>query len=92
MYKCEICGKEYERLEDRIECETKCLKEQKAAEELKKQNEYKNKRAESAKAIYEEFNKADKMVKEHLSKYKSLSLDKQYPYLKYVFDRSLWWF
>lgn len=39
MYKCEICGKSYEELEGRIECETKCFKERKAAEEKRKEAE-----------------------------------------------------
>lgn len=37
MYKCGICGKEYENIEDRIACETKCLHDRKVAEEKCKQ-------------------------------------------------------
>ena len=36
MYVCAICGKSYEHVEDRIACETKCLKKRKAAEERAK--------------------------------------------------------
>ena len=36
MYKCEICGKEYENIEDRVACETKCLHDRKVAEEKRK--------------------------------------------------------
>lgn len=36
MYKCGICGKEYENIEDRIACETKCLHDRKVAEEKRK--------------------------------------------------------
>lgn len=36
MYKCGICGREYENIEDRIACETKCLHDRKVAEEKRK--------------------------------------------------------
>ena len=36
MYKCEICGKEYENIEERVACETKCLHDRKVAEEKRK--------------------------------------------------------
>ena len=39
MYKCEICGNSYENLEDRIDCEVKCLEARKVAEEKRKQAE-----------------------------------------------------
>jgi hypothetical protein len=92
MYRCGFCNKDFDRLEDRIKCETHCLEEYKKAEEEKRANEYQEKRKESANAIYAEFDRVEKMIKEHVKQFNSLALTKQYPYLKYVFDRSLWWF
>ncbi len=92
MYRCGFCNKEYDRLEDRVSCEGACFKKYQEAEEARKNNAYLEMRKESANAIYTEFDKVEKMIKEHIKEYKSLSLTKQYPYLKYVFDRSLWWF
>ncbi len=48
VYYCGICGKKYDNIEDRIACETKCLKEKnnKAAEDAKVA-----KKAEAQKAI-----------------------------------------
>lgn len=92
MYKCGFCKKEYDKLEDRVACESACLKKHQEEEAVKKKNEYNEKRKESANAIYSEFDKVEKMIKEHIKTYNSLALTKQYPYLKYVFDRSIWWF
>ena len=83
MYKCAICGNEYEDLEGRIECETQCLKEFKEAEALKK--------VESASAIYEKLTEVDLMLKEHMKEYESFALYGNYPYLKYVFNHNAWW-
>lgn len=38
-YKCGICNKSYDKIEDRIECESKCYKDYKKAEEAKKKAE-----------------------------------------------------
>jgi hypothetical protein len=91
MYKCAICGNEYECLEGRIECETQCLKEFKEAEALKKVDEYNAKRKESASAIYEKLTEVDLMLKEHMKEYESFALYGNYPYLKYVFNHNAWW-
>lgn len=92
MYRCGFCNKEHDKLEDRVACESACLKKHQEEEELRKSKAFKEMRQESANEIYAEFDKVEKMIKEHIKTYKSLSLTKQYPYLKYVFDRSLWWF
>lgn len=44
MYKCEICGHSYENLEDRIDCEVKCLRDRKIAEENRKKIELEEKK------------------------------------------------
>lgn len=91
MYKCAICGNEYEDLEGRIECETLCLKELKEAEALKKADEYNSKRKESLNDIYEKLTEVDTMIKEHMNEYGSFSLYGKYPYLKYIFNHTSWW-
>ena len=91
MYKCAICGNEYEELEDRIECETQCLKELKEAEEAKKADEYNAKHKESLSAIYSKLTEVDEMLKEHMKEYGSFALYGKYPYLKYIFNHTAWW-
>jgi hypothetical protein len=91
MYKCEICGNEYEYLKDRIDCETKCLKEFEEAEEARKADEYNSKRKESLSNIFEKLTEVDTMIKEHMKEYDSFSLHGNYPYLKYIFNHNAWW-
>ena len=91
MYKCAICGTEYEDLENRIVCETQCLKELKEAEEELKKAEYDSRRTESAEAINEALEKVDKMLKAHMKEFKSFALHNNYPHLKYIFNHSFWW-
>lgn len=91
MYKCAICGTEYEDLENRIVCETQCLKELKEAEEAKKADEYNAKRKESLNTIYNKLTEVDVMLKEHMKEYGSFSLHGNYPYLKYIFNHTSWW-
>lgn len=92
MYVCALCGKEYETVEERIACETKCLAEFKAAELQKKLEEEKENKLASNKAIEEELDKIDQMVKEHLRKYENLKLSRNYYYLSYLFKSSPFWF
>lgn len=91
MFKCEICGKEYEELANRIECETKCFKELKEAEEELKKADYENRRVKSAEAIDEALYIVDKMLKDHVKEFKSFALNNNYPHLKYIFNHSFWW-
>lgn len=91
MYKCAICGKEHEELVNRIECETKCLKELKEAEAELKKAEYENRRIESAEEINEALHEVDQMLKAHMKEFKSFALSANYPHLKYIFNHSFWW-
>lgn len=65
MYKCEICGKTYENLEERIGCEVKCLEDRKIAEEKRKVAELEVKKAERR----AEVEAAQKKYLELLAKY-----------------------
>ena len=91
MFECAICGKEYEELSERIDCETKCLKELEESIELKKQEEYEQRRNESSEAINAALAEVDKMLKTHMKEFKSFVLQGNLPYLKYIFKNSFWW-
>lgn len=57
-FKCAICGKEYEDIESRIDCETTCLCKRKEAEVKKKELELaaeQNKRKSEVDAAYENY-------------------------------------
>lgn len=93
MYKCAICGKEYDSVEKRAECEARCIKNRKIIEQQRKENEKKEAEKASTQAIKDELSKADSMIRKHLEKYETLSLgDKEYFYLSYLFKRTGWWF
>ena len=70
-YNCEICGKMYDELKDRIECETKCFKQQ--AENAKKAAEAKKKEEKMASEakVTAAFDAAYKLRDEHVAKYGS---------------------
>ena len=89
---CGVCGNPYETVEERAQCETKCIEELKKLEEEKKRNEYEEKRKESAESIYEALDNINEMLADHFEKYHSLSLKKGYPYLQSIFSRSPFFF
>ena len=91
MYVCAICGKSYEHVEDRVACETKCLKKRKAEEEQKKRNEAREKLTNSTKAIEKKLTEVDEMIKQHLNEFESLELTRNYPYLSYIFKKFTFW-
>lgn len=59
MYKCAICGKEYETIAERSECETKCLKLKAGMEAAKKLAEKKSKK----KAAKEKLNQLEEKLR-----------------------------
>lgn len=92
MYTCAICGESYETVEERAACESKCLVERKKANEEKQREEYERKRKVSEDEIYTALSAANELIANHVKNYKELSLKKNYPYLKYIFSNSPWWF
>lgn len=84
---CAICGQGFDDLEQRIKCETKCMKAKKDEEAKKAAEEEKMEKKKSDEAINAEFAKIEKMLKEHYSKYDSVRLNTNYPNLRYVFSR-----
>lgn len=75
-FECSICGKKYNNLKDRINCETKCLEEQ---EKLKKMQEedtknkakkdFEDKIEAEVDALCEQYNKVNKMIKDYYNQY-----------------------
>lgn len=97
-YTCAICGTPYNSIEERIACETKCLKKRNEAEarkkleeERKKTERAKQQKKESEQAIETKLDEVNKMLKDHFNKYKDFDMTHEYYYLNYVFNRSLFW-
>lgn len=84
---CGVCGNPYSTVEERAQCEAKCIEELKKLEEEKKRNEYETKRKESTEAIYTALDTVNDMLEKHFEEYHTLSLKKGYPYLQNIFRR-----
>lgn len=98
-YTCAICGKHYHDIEQRIACETKCLKQRKEdeaqkklAEERQQAEKKKQEKKASEQAIEAKFDEVNKMLKEHFSKYDTFYLTHDYPYLNHMFRKGTLWF
>jgi hypothetical protein len=79
-YLCAICGTEHESVEARHACETKCIKERKAAEELmrkQKLEEEKEARKKEIDAMYAHLNEK---IKEYVKDYGSIRLNRAIKY------------
>ena len=70
-YKCGVCGKEYESIKDRAECEIKCSKKKEEAERLAAAKKEAEERAARKKAVDEAFDKAYKLKDEYVKDYGS---------------------
>lgn len=90
-YICAVCGESYKTIEERMNCESKCLAKLKKAEEEKKRNEQKLKQQEKEQAIYKALDNVNTMIAEYLKEYDTLTLNKEYPYLSYIFKHLSWW-
>lgn len=84
-YICAVCGESYKTIEERMNCESKCLAELRKAEEEKKRNEQKFKQKEKEKAIYKALDDANNMIAEYIKEYDTFTLNKSYPYLSHIF-------
>ena len=93
-YYCAACGKTYDTIEERATCELKCSAERKKAEEAKKKEEFETARKASEKEIHKALGDINEMIANHIAEYHSLSLNKDYPYLNYIFKKSAlpFWF
>lgn len=91
-YLCAVCGTPHDTIEARNNCESKCIAKHKQENEIRKRNEEAEKRNNSKKEIEEILDKANKMIHEHLNKYETLSLSRNYYYLSYIFRKVSMWF
>jgi len=71
-YKCRICGKEYEELENAIKCEQICLNKKKRDVEFQKQNKLKAEREVRKAEVEKAFKDADDKYNE------AVELDRKY--------------
>ena len=92
MYTCEICGKKYDNLKDRANCELKCFTDREAAEEKKRKMEKKRKQTESEKVVLELLTYADETLHNHIETYGTITINEDFPYLRYIFGNSKFWF
>lgn len=91
IYKCAICGKEYETIEDRSKCEIACIEKVKAkaeAEKKKRLEEEKNVRKADIEKKYIELNE---LVKSFIKDYGSIKIHStnpidSFPTLSKLFD------
>lgn len=68
-YTCAICGHEYDHLEDRNACETKCLRERKEAEEKRKQEALNKTRAARKKEVDEAYERYAELLSKYVQDY-----------------------
>ena len=90
-YVCAICGTEHEHIEERIECETKCLEKRKEAEKQREREDFNKRRIESAKAIEDALTDVDTMIRNHMRDFDVLELSRNYFYLTYLFGKNLFY-
>ena len=93
IYTCAICGKNHEKLDNRMTCESNCLKAYNREKERKKMEEARKQKLTSEKVIEAEVAKVNNMIKAHYHEYGDLNLVGPYPYLKHVLGNcSIWCF
>lgn len=100
IYVCALCGSSHNDIEERIACETKCLKKRKEEEaraareaERKVAEKIKKQKAESEKAIEAELAKVNEMISKHCTKYGGCALSEDYACLALLFSQpTMWWF
>lgn len=91
-FTCAICGKEYDSIVGRSKCEVQCLADEKKKEEILKLKKEAEAREKSEKAAIDALDAAEETLKNYLKTYERLAINKNYPYLKLLFDRNTWWF
>lgn len=74
MFKCGICGKEYESVEERMKCETECVKDLKIKEEELAKKKLEEEREAREKVIAEKYDEVKKLMHEYIKDYGVLKL------------------
>ncbi|MDD6827986.1 MAG: hypothetical protein PUE12_18110 [Oscillospiraceae bacterium] len=89
-YKCAICGKNYNTIEERIKCEINCVTERKEVEKKMKEEQLKSDEQARYDHIKTLLSEANDEIKAYLNDYESFSIDTNYYYLRYVFRFPIW--
>ena len=96
MYCCAICGKGYETIEERSNCETKCLVDRKKAEEALKKQKLEEEKNTRYKEIETKWNELNKLTSEYIKDYGSIQLGERSLFEDSLFPSvnklSGWWF
>lgn len=92
VYKCALCGQEFETVEERARCEVDCIHDRREAERAKKMNEYLEAKNASAAKIEEKMDEINSMIQVHMSKYNELTVKKPYHFLAYVLKKRIFLF
>ena len=74
MYKCGVCGNTYEELEDRVACESACLKKKKAEAAREKALKYEAEKKKHYEDTVDACRKAEDMIHEHMKQYGEFNL------------------
>lgn len=95
-YRCAICGKSYDTIDERVACETKCLASRKKAQEELKKKKLEEEKAARKDEIEKKYKELTTLVKDYCHDYGSLKIDDD----PYLFDNyptvykllGGWWF
>lgn len=71
MYKCAVCGKIYDNIQDRMNCERKCIEEVKAKNEELLKAKREQEKLDMEKDINNAANKYYEMLNNYIDKYKT---------------------
>lgn len=74
MYVCAICGREYKTIDERVECETKCLKARYEAEELKRKQILEEEKELRRLEIEDKYDELMTLIRDYMKNYGTLKL------------------
>jgi len=77
LYKCGVCGEIYESIQERVNCETKCLKKQQEEEKKAAEAEKEAKKETRAKEVDEAIDRALELLQAYLKDYGSYKTNRK---------------
>lgn len=78
VYRCAICGKSYDTIEERSACETKCLSDRAEAERKRKEEELRKTKENRKKEVDMAWDHYNELRNEYLKDYGSYSIVRDY--------------
>ena len=78
VYRCAICGKSYDTIEERNKCEAKCLADRAAAERKRKEEELRKTKETRKKEVDMAWDHYNELRNEYLKDYGSYSIVRDY--------------